>query len=125
MSKRSNSHCLKWCCAASVTAMVTAVLSIPVDANRNFVPDWTFKGSALTGTRTMGQATWRAENGEIVGTPTNSAGGWLLLSEQYQDVQFAAEYNCATGCKAGVMVRSESTGGGLKGAFVSLANGTD
>jgi len=30
-----------------------------------FAPDWTFKGSALTGTQQIGQATWKAENGEI------------------------------------------------------------
>ena len=54
-----------------------------------FVPDWTFKGSALTGTDQIGQATWRAENGEIIGTPTSADGGWLLINPGYQDVQFA------------------------------------
>ena len=37
-----------------------------------FVADWTFKGSALTGMQQVGNATWRAENGEIIGTPTSS-----------------------------------------------------
>ena len=76
-------------------------------AARTFAPDWTFKGSALTGMQQIGQATWRAENGEIVGTPTAPDGGWLLLDKGYQDVQFAASYRCAAGCTAGVMVRSE------------------
>ena len=40
----------------------------------------------------LGQATWRAENGEIIGTPSGPDGGWLLLENGYQDVQFAALY---------------------------------
>ena len=35
-----------------------------------FPPDWTFKGAALTGTQQIGGVTWKAENGEIVATPT-------------------------------------------------------
>ena len=50
-----------------------------------FVPDWTFKGSALTGMQQIGQVTWRAENGEIIGTPQTPEGGWLLLDREYQD----------------------------------------
>ena len=38
------------------------------------------KDPALTGTDQIGQATWRAENGEIVGTPTSADGGWLLIN---------------------------------------------
>ena len=38
-------------------------------ANGNFVPDWAFKGSSLTEWQMLGSADWRAENGEIVGTP--------------------------------------------------------
>ena len=41
------------------------------------------------GLQQVGQATWRAENGEIIGTPTGPEGGWLLLGTGYQDVQFA------------------------------------
>jgi len=39
-----------------------------------FVPDVTFKGSSLSGWRVLGQAEWRATNGEIVGTPKPGAG---------------------------------------------------
>ena len=35
-------------------------------ASSNFVPDYVFKGSALTGWHKLGAAEWRAENGEIV-----------------------------------------------------------
>jgi hypothetical protein len=86
-----------------------------------FVPDWTFKGSALTGTDQIGQATWRAENGEIIGTPTGADGGWLLINPGYQDVQFAGSYRCAAACTAGVMVRSEKSAAGIKGIYTTLA----
>jgi hypothetical protein len=89
-----------------------------------FVPDWRFTGSSLQGTRQVGQATWRVENGEIVGTPTGPNGGWLLFATGYQDVRFEASYRCAAACTAGVMARAESVpGGGLKGVYVSISGG--
>jgi len=110
--------------------LVAVVLSIAPDAQTpapagpsTFVPDWTFKGSALTGTEQIGQAKWRAENGEIVGTPTSADGGWLLINPGYQDVQVAGSYRCAAACTAGVMVRSEKTAAGIKGIYKTLAGG--
>lgn len=85
-----------------------------------FAPDWTFKGSALTGTEQIGQAKWRAENGEIVGTPTSADGGWLLINPGYQDVQIAGAYKCAAPCTAGIMVRSEKSATGIKGIYTTL-----
>ena len=88
-----------------------------------FAPDWTFKGSALTGTEQIGEATWRAENGEIVGTPKSPDGGWLVINPGYQDVQVGGSYRCAGACNVGVMVRSEKTSAGIKGIYKSLAGG--
>ncbi len=84
-----------------LTALAAAAVSIDVggQAPRTFAADWTFKGSALTGMQQLGAATWRAENGEIIGTPTAPEGGWLLLDKGYQDVQFAASYRCAPGAR--------------------------
>src|SRR5579871_3041020 len=89
-------------------------------ANGNFVPDYVFKGSSLTGWHSLGTTTWRAENGEIVGTP-QGAGGWLVLDKSYQDIEVAASFRCAEGCKAGVLLRAEKTPDGMKGIYVSLA----
>ena len=50
-------------------------------ANKNFVPDWTFKGSSLSSAHIFGGADWRAENGEIVGTPKAPQGGRLILDK--------------------------------------------
>jgi Domain of Unknown Function (DUF1080)/FG-GAP-like repeat/FG-GAP repeat len=107
----------------SLTAIAAAALSIGLSgqAPATFVPDWTFKGSALTGTQQVGQATWRAENGEIIGTPTGPDGGWLLLDKGYQDVQVAAHFRCPAGCTAGVMVRSEKGADGTKGVYTVIS----
>ena len=71
----------------ALTALIAAVLAIPVSGTRySFVPDWTFKGSTLTGWHTVGQADWKAVNGELVGTPKSPDGGWLLLDKSFQDV---------------------------------------
>ena len=90
-------------------------------AGPTFRPDVVFKGSALTGWTPLGTATWRAQNGEIIGTPTSPAGGWLVLNTSYQDVAFFSNVTCAAGCKAGVLLRAEKTpDGGMKGVYVSL-----
>jgi hypothetical protein len=115
----------------AVTISLAAVLStMPLGAQTaapsvhgTFVPDWTFKGPALGGTEQIGQATWRAENDEIVGTPTGADGGWLLINPGYEDVQVAGSYKCAAECTAGVMLRSERGASGIKGIYTTLAGG--
>jgi hypothetical protein len=99
------------------------LLMRPATANKNFVPDWTFKGSSLGTLRALGDANWRAENGEIVGTPRTAAGGWLILDKPLQDVEFASTFRCTGGCQAGVMVRAESTAEGIRGVYVALPDG--
>ncbi|MGH9370256.1 MAG: FG-GAP-like repeat-containing protein [Vicinamibacterales bacterium] len=107
---------------ATVAAAVVLLISLPQAASRNFVPDVVFKGSSLTGWRVVGQADWRAENGEIVGTP--KAGGWLVADRSYQDVAFFSSFRCAPECKTGLLLRAETTAdGGMKGIFVSLTEG--
>ncbi len=106
---------------AVVAIAAAAFASIIHGASKNFAPDAVFTGSSLTGWQPIGQSTWRAENGEIIGTPTAAAGGWLLANKPYQDVAVFASFRCAAGCQTGVMLRAEKTAdGGLKGVFVSL-----
>src|SRR5665213_2453995 len=109
-------------CGILVVAGVVLLLR-PAAANRNFVPDWTFKGSSLGSFRTLGNAEWRAENGEIVGIPKTAEGGWLILDKPLQDVEFASTYRCTAGCKAGVMVRTQTTPEGIRGVYVALPDG--
>jgi 3-keto-disaccharide hydrolase len=89
-------------------------------APKNFVPDSTFAGSSLTGWRAIGEATWRADDGEIAATP--KSGGWLMLDRPYEDVAVVASFRCAPGCVTGVLLRAEPTAdGGTKGIFVSIS----
>jgi hypothetical protein len=90
---------------------------------RRIVPDAIFNTSTLTGWHTLGAAKWRLENGEVVGTPSQSAGGWLVLDRSLQDVAFFASFKCAQGCETGVLLRAEKTSGGMKGIYVSLTGG--
>jgi hypothetical protein len=109
--------------AAVVTIFGMAFLAPSAKANRNFVPDWTFKGSSLAQFRTLGDVDWHAENGEIVGIPRSPAGGWLILDRPLQDTQFAATFRCTGGCKAGVLLRTQTTADGIHGAYVALPDG--
>jgi hypothetical protein len=71
----------------------------------------------------LGDAQWRAENGEIVGIPKTTEGGWLILDKPLQDTQFASTFRCTGGSKAGVMLRAQSTPEGIKGVYVAFPDG--
>ena len=110
--------------AAAAAATIAAALAYTTGptqgAAKNFVPDVIFKGSSLSGWRPLGEAKWRAENGEIIAAPGGGS-GWLILDRSYQDVAFFSEFRCAPGCTAGLLLRAEKLAdGGLKGIFVSL-----
>lgn len=105
--------------AAAAFAMAALFAAVPPI----FVPDWTFQGSSLKGWHVLGEADWRAENGVLVGKPRNPAGGWLVLDRSYQDVGFTAAFRCEGDCKAGVLLRAQKTATGMKGVYVSLAQG--
>jgi hypothetical protein len=104
-------------------AVACVVASAIWAANRNFVPDVTFQGSSLTGWHKLGEADWTAQNGEITGTPRQESGGWLVLDKGYQDIVMATSFRCASGCRAGVLLRAEKTADGWKGTYVSLTDG--
>ena len=108
--------------AAASAALIAAFTLSGAATSKNFVPDYVFSGSTLTGWTPLGGATWRAEKGEIVAAP--GSGGWLFFDRSYQDVGFYASMRCAEGCKAGVLLRAESTpDGGVKGIYASLVEG--
>ena len=87
----------------------------------DFRPDSTFSGSALTGWKPLGQASWVARDGEITGTGT----GWLVSEKSWQDVGFFARFRCAGDCKTGVLLRVQKTATGMKGIYLSLAAGDE
>jgi len=109
---------------ALVTASALAAIATLSGSGPSFHPDVTFSGSALSGFHSLGDASWRAQNGEIIGTPKQPGGGWLVLDRSYQDVAFYASFKCAAACKTGILLRAEKTpAGGMKGVFVSLSEG--
>src|SRR5262245_65829914 len=76
-------------------------------AGPTFRPDVVFKGSALTGWTPLGDADWKAANGEIIGSPKQPGGGWLVLDKSFQDVAIVSNVTCTGGCKAGVLLWEE------------------
>jgi len=105
--------------AAAVAAMV---FNLQAADPANFRPDGSFKGSALTGWRVVGDADWRAESGELIGkAKPGTAGGWLVMDKSFQDVQLYMSYKCTGDCRSGVLLRAKkSADGGMTGVFVSL-----
>jgi hypothetical protein len=107
-----------------LTLAAAALLAPAFAAGPKFIPDVTFKGSSLTGWHTLGQADWKAQNGEITGTPKPGGnGGWLVLDRSYQDVGIYASMRCTGGCRTGILFRAEKTAEGMKGIYVSLDAG--
>ncbi len=96
--------------------------SLPVFAvGPSFHPDYKFTGSTLDGWHTVGPAEWRAENGEIIGTPKQGRGGWLVLDRSYQDIGVYTQFRCTGACETGVLLRAEKTPTGMKGIYVALS----
>jgi hypothetical protein len=97
--------------------VILASLRVPVLGTRySFIPDWTFKGSTLSGWHALGQAEWKAVNGELAGTPKSPDGAWLMLDKPLQDVEVGFDFKVSPGSKTGVLLRAEKTPGGFKGA---------
>jgi hypothetical protein len=109
----------------SVAVGIMALLSTTLASvtGPTFRADTVFSGSSLTGWYSVGQADWKASNGEIVGTPKQPAGGWLILDKSFQDVALYADVQCQEGCKTGLLFRIEKTPDGTKGTYVSLTPG--
>jgi 3-keto-disaccharide hydrolase/FG-GAP-like repeat len=113
------------CKAFVSTGAAVAVMALALQAADppDFKADGTFTGSSLAAWHVLGQAEWKAQNGELVGRPTAETGGWLLMNTPLQDLQFYANVRCEAKCRTGVLLRAEKTADGLKGIYVSLADG--
>src|SRR5438046_2557135 len=88
-----------------------------------FTPDSSFKGSSLAGWHVLGQAYWKAQNGELIGAAKQDGGGWLMLDRSFQDVAFYASFRATGGAKTGVLLRAEKTPEGMNGIYLSLTDG--
>ena len=92
---------------AAAAAAAAAFLAPVHGAGPSFVPDLRVDGSTLDRWTPLGQATWTADNGEIVGTPSAEAGGWLVFDTSWQDTGFFATFRCDAGCRTGVLLRAD------------------
>ena len=100
-------------------AVAAAAASVTLGA-QHYRTDRKYTPTSLAGWHVLGDAAWRVEIGEYVGTPKVPAGGWLVLDQALQDTGFFAHFKCAGGCKSGVMLRAEKTATGFKGIYVAL-----
>jgi hypothetical protein len=87
-----------------------------------FTPDAVFRGSSLTGWRTLGQGSFKAADGEITGSAAAGA-GILLANKGIQDTGFFASFKCSGNCDTGILLRSTATPEGTKAIFISLKDG--
>ncbi len=87
----------------------------------SFIPDYTFKGSTLTGWNSFGAASWSAQNGELIGTAKpGSSGGWLISDRSFQDIGINTLIRVPAGTEAGILFRGEKSGEGMKAVLVSI-----
>src|SRR3981189_3210667 len=68
----------------AIAVAICVIGSAVFAASQNFRPDVIFKGSSLTGWHKLGQADWRADNGEIIAAPKEN-GGWLMADKSQQE----------------------------------------
>jgi 3-keto-disaccharide hydrolase/FG-GAP-like repeat len=108
--------------AVAVSAMAFELIAA---GPANFKPDGMVTGSSLSGFHVVGDADWKAQNGELVGmAKSGGGGGWLVMDKGFQDVQLYTSYRCTGGCKSGILLRAQKTpDGGMTGVYVSLTEG--
>src|SRR5579871_6184850 len=102
------------------------VMTVAIEAYADgpvFRADYIFQGSSLNEWKQVGNATWKAQDGEIIGTAKSPDGGWLFLDgKMLADVGLFSEVSCPAKCEAGFLFRAEKTDTGMKGLFVSLSS---
>jgi len=100
-------------------ALIAVIMAATLTA-QHYRTDTKYPATSLAGWHVLGEAEWRAQNGEYVGTAKGPSGGWLVLDQSLQDTGFFAQFKCSGGCKSGVLLRAEKTASGFKGVYVAL-----
>lgn len=104
-------------------AMMFAAVAAAAPTGPNFAADRIFDGRSLDGWTSLGAARWTTRDGEIVGEPQASGGGWLLLDRSLSNLAVYSQILCTGGCRGGLLLRAERTDdGGLKGVYVALGD---
>jgi hypothetical protein len=80
-----------------------------------------FNGRSLAGWHTLGNATWRAENGAITASANTGSSGWLVFDKSYEDVILRLAFECVS-CDGGILLRNAPEHNGrTSGLYVPLA----
>jgi hypothetical protein len=107
----------------TITLFLTVIPALrsqePFLVGPSFIPDKGFHGSTLAGWRPLGQADWRASDGEIIGRGTGAA-GWLVLDRPFQDTGFYTSFQCVGACDTGVLLREHATPEGMQGILLAI-----
>ena len=78
--------------------------------------------TSMAGWHEQGPASWRVQDGEIVGTVSQSGVGGLLVQDTaYQDVALKFSFRCTGECKPGIVLAMQDAGDRTEALYVSLA----
>ena len=94
---------------------------IPGDYNGRgmaLIPDYVYKGSALSGWHTLGNADWKANNGMIT-VKGNGTPGYLISDRGFQDIHLRILYKTDANTEVGFLFRMEKTSDGSKGFSIN------
>ncbi len=106
--------------AAAGAAALVLFISLSTATAGNRKP--AFDGKSLAGWHILGPAAWRAANGEIVATMSQT-GGWLVQDQSWQDLSLKFSFRSTGGSRTGVLLGMEKAGDNTTGIYVSLAEG--
>src|SRR5438046_10324458 len=96
----------------AIAAVVIGATLVVINAAgpANFKPDGIVTGSTLTCWHVVGDAVWKAQNGELVGTAQPGGnGGWLVMDKSFQYDQLYPSYRCTGGSSSGDIRKAQET----------------
>jgi hypothetical protein len=108
---------LKYFSIAVTAAMLLFLSSFAIHAGLPQTP--AFNGTSLAGWHVLGGADWRVDQGNLVGTVRNGAGGWLVLDSVYGPSTLTIGFECKN-CEPGLMIRSGKAGDRTSGVGIAL-----
>lgn len=111
------------CLPIAVFVFVLAATMVGFASGPSFRPTITVTQGNFQDWHTLGHAAWHAEGNEVIGTPQQTGGGWLVFNHSYQDINLYTGFRCTGGCVTGILLRAKQVaGGGMEGVYVSLSD---